>query len=879
MHGQSLFAKHTKNIDPAIAKEITLAHEKGAYAEAVDMAHANAIAKYKQKDYENAITYGLIEILVLEEQGAVSEDYLQALYNLGRFYYLNNNYEAAIDSHEKVIRINFSDETVGRSFFDIGNCYFALGDYFNAVDHYKIAISHIKSSGNKRLLIRRSLDLSNRYEQINTPESLQDKLAILQEVQALSKTEQLSDGDYYALYNSLASYYHNDETFDFERSKYYQLKFFEKATQKDDSLNIARSYSNLGNLYSEVKNDSAIFFFEKALTFYGEEEDVVRTYNNLGYHYLTKAQWQDALTITKRTLGDNQGLGDSDFLLPAIHEIMKRTDKYSVLRSLNIKATAYIKLFQEHNDQGNLNKAMIYLKYADKVIDLLQIESAAQQSKLFWREQASNLYAKAILTSYYLNNNALAFYFNEKNKALLLTESILKNKVTERIPKVLSERDLSFRKEILLLEEKHETAESQSKTKILTQIVQLKKDYQQFMDSLQVHFPQYNTNQQKKAVVSLEEVQQVLKKDMVVVSYVWDTTDPFLDISFAISITKTAMAIYPIAASTANNEMLEAFGMAISRPLETKTDFNSFVSLSHALYLKLFPSEVLRDLLKKKRLVIIPDGDLHMIPFEALITKADQAHYLIEDSELSYTYSMSFLIHNRQNKRNANSTFIGFSPNSFPYTDLAPLSKTASEVATVVAIIDGDVRAGSEATKASFLSESADYKIVHLATHASSGSDPWVAFSDAKLEANELYTFKTQSDLIVLSACNTSTGIMAHGEGVMSLARGFFYAGANSVVSTLWNVSDQAASFIMKDFYEELAAGNSKSESLRAAKLDYLKTHSLSDASPYYWASFVLIGDTDAVPLDRDFTLGIIVLVVFGSMLFFFLLRRKRNCQ
>lgn len=238
---------------------------------------------------------------------------------------------------------------------------------------------------------------------------------------------------------------------------------------------------------------------------------------------------------------------------------------------------------------------------------------------------------------------------------------------------------------------------------------------------------------------------------------------------------------------------------------------------------------------------------------------------------------MSFLMHNKENKRNSTSKFIGYSPNTFPYTELTPLSKTASEISSIKDIIDGELRLGEKATKNAFLTESGNYEIVHLATHANSGSEPWVAFSDAKLDAKELYTFKTQSDLIVLSACNTSTGVVARGEGVMSLARGFFYAGANSVVSTLWNVSDQAASFIMKDFYKELAAGNSKSESLQAAKLNYLNTHSLSDASPYYWASFVLIGETAATPVKPNFTLGVILLVVFGSMLFFFLLRRKRN--
>ena len=112
-----------------------------------------------------------------------------------------------------------------------------------------------------------------------------------------------------------------------------------------------------------------------------------------------------------------------------------------------------------------------------------------------------------------------------------------------------------------------------------------------------------------------------------------------------------------------------------------------------------------------------------------------------------------------------------------------------------------------------------------------------------KLSLFEIYELKCRNDLVVLSACDTSRGKLYESEGVTSLARAFFYAGAKSVVSTLWSVNDRSTSIIMTEFYKELLKGKRKDEALRQAKLSYLESADPEYQHPYYWAGFIAMGD------------------------------------
>ncbi|MEL7145770.1 MAG: CHAT domain-containing protein, partial [Bacteroidota bacterium] len=254
------------------------------------------------------------------------------------------------------------------------------------------------------------------------------------------------------------------------------------------------------------------------------------------------------------------------------------------------------------------------------------------------------------------------------------------------------------------------------------------------------------------------------------------------------------------------------------------------------------------------------------IPFEALITDPSKGQYLIQSADISYAYSMSFLYHNDNILRSPSEELIAFSPIDFKTEGLASLKETETEVKEISNLYGGIVYSGQEASKSQFLAVSDNYGLIHLATHAQAGKNPWIAFSDGKMGANELYTFDNQAELVVLSACNTFAGKLVAGEGFISLARGFFYSGANAIVASLWNVNDQSASLIIQNFYANLQMGLGKSDALRGAKLRFLEENSLSAASPYYWASFTLMGNTAPLPASEN-KYGLLLLAL--SALFF----------
>ena len=158
------------------------------------------------------------------------------------------------------------------------------------------------------------------------------------------------------------------------------------------------------------------------------------------------------------------------------------------------------------------------------------------------------------------------------------------------------------------------------------------------------------------------------------------------------------------------------------------------------------------------------------------------------------------------------------------------------------------------------------YRTIHFATHAVLGDEirgatqPALVLSPnngggypGMLRFSDILDLKLNADLVVLSACNTRLGKLRTGEGLVGLTRAFMYAGADSVVVSLWNVLDQSTSMLMQRFHQRLKDGESKAEALRQAKLDIMKesvklkatgTHE-SLASPFFWAPFILVGDWD----------------------------------
>ena len=187
--------------------------------------------------------------------------------------------------------------------------------------------------------------------------------------------------------------------------------------------------------------------------------------------------------------------------------------------------------------------------------------------------------------------------------------------------------------------------------------------------------------------------------------------------------------------------------------------------------------------------------------------------------------------------------------------DFSPLPHSEEEVLGISSYFPmerKDIFIEQEAKEENFKRSSLkDYGIIHFACHGflseeypfrsalvlSLDDDP---AEDGFIQVRELYNLRLRADLVVLSACQTGRGRMERGEGLLGLPRIFFYAGAKSVLSTLWKINDESTAMFMSWFYRYLSEGEDIAQALRLAKLRMLNS---KYRHPFYWASFVLNGD------------------------------------
>ena len=284
-----------------------------------------------------------------------------------------------------------------------------------------------------------------------------------------------------------------------------------------------------------------------------------------------------------------------------------------------------------------------------------------------------------------------------------------------------------------------------------------------------------------------------------------------------------------------------------------------------------------------RRLILIPDGVLHYLPFEAL-PQGDLDRYLVEDFAISYSPSLTVLAQLRNPRGGLDSPgradLLVFASPEFRNVlearagtpaasamtrflheaenwPIAPLGFAAQEARAIMqyAGAGSAVYTGTQASEGRLKTLPLDrFRVVHFSTHAVvSESQPSRSAlvlaagpqekEDGFLQAREIYRLVLPSELVVLAACQTARGPILSGEGVQGLAQAFFYAGAHSVIASLWNINDERTSRFMAALYRHLSEGLSKSDALRAAKLDLLGNS--STRAPRFWAPFVLIGEAD----------------------------------
>lgn len=235
-----------------------------------------------------------------------------------------------------------------------------------------------------------------------------------------------------------------------------------------------------------------------------------------------------------------------------------------------------------------------------------------------------------------------------------------------------------------------------------------------------------------------------------------------------------------------------------------------------------------------RRLIIVPFGALHYIPFHAL---HDGARYVIEEREVAYAPSALVLEHclARTPMSLNRALLLGVADEATP--------RVRDEIQSLVPLFPQALPLlDEEATLGSLLEEAPRADVLHLACHGQFRPDnplfSSLKLSDGWLTVREAAKINLNCGLVTLSACETGVSHVAPGEELLGLASAFLSAGAPSLLLSLWTVDDEATARLMKSFYERLRAGTSPASALQQAQLEQLKT----EAHPYFWSPFVLVG-------------------------------------
>ncbi|HEY0728826.1 MAG TPA: CHAT domain-containing protein, partial [Pyrinomonadaceae bacterium] len=334
----------------------------------------------------------------------------------------------------------------------------------------------------------------------------------------------------------------------------------------------------------------------------------------------------------------------------------------------------------------------------------------------------------------------------------------------------------------------------------------------------------------------LEYLQQQLREDDALVEYaaLGDELLAFVvtrdEVHVTRNLTSVAAIVEHLNALRFQIETLRFGARAIRRHLPTLTQkTNVHLRQLHDLLIR-----PLKPTLEQRNLIIVPYGALHYLPFHAL---HDGDKYLIEHSEISYAPSAATLqqcLERGEHDLNR-ALLMGVSDEQTPRitNEIQSLSEVFPEAKAFV---------GESATTEALRQNATRASVVHLACHGQFRSDnplfSALRLADGWFTVRDAYGLKLDRALVTLSACETGANVIAPGDELIGLARGFFSAGARSVLLSLWMVDDETTAQMMVDFYRQMMSGRTLSAGLRAAQVKMLE----QNPHPFFWSPFVLVG-------------------------------------
>jgi len=537
-------------------------------------------------------------------------------------------------------------------------------------------------------------------------------------------------------------------------------------------------------------------------------------------------------------------------------------------------------LFESHyldNDQEGGRNVL------DKLLPIMRyfiIENNSDSHIEFWAEENISVLEKGLKFAYQYEDYDLAFRLIEENKSNLLVKDMITHQLRSSAgyenSYVQQERELIYeisRLRSLIISVTSEEEKEELNKEIVHNELELEK-VKVNLESVDQDYVDVKYNLNRPDLVTYQS--SLTNNECVVEFFIG------LDNIYQIFITPDKVMLL----KEDNPVDIRNDVQVLFESNSTNADVITVDSISSQVFNKLGLEKLKEFAPNCKRLKIIPDDYLSNVSFGQLNDNEGQA--LVDDYSIEYQYSSNLdrILDERQNEKTTKS-FIGYayeSKNAAIAMDIRSCSTTAltnllcskKELSAIQSIVSDD-KIGVIENKLDFVNYCSNAKVIHLATHACvDAEDPEnsrLYFGGEFLTSYELKLLNLNSELVVLSACETGYGDIVSGEGSMSISKAFFQAGTKSTLVSLWPVDDCSTSQLMELFYTELKTGLPKDEALRQAQLKYRQTANPAFTAPYYWAGFVVVGDTSPVwsssIFDLKWILGIglaIVLIVIAFL-------------
>jgi CHAT domain-containing protein len=669
------------------------------------------------------------------------------------------------------------------------------------------------------------------------------------------------------------------------------------ANKINDNSTQIKVLNNIGTIYSYLKeNTKALSYFQSGFNKAQEIQDLEemsRILNNIGIVYSQLGNYEESTKYYQSAIDLALGIKGGKILWEAYLEIAnayKNQNKFDCALD-NYKKS--ISVIEKIRSGINLEELKATYLGTDKrieayqgIIDLL-IKLNQKDPEKSYEKEAFNYLERAKARSFLDSIEVSKINMSEGiSQKLLNQETDLMNEISKLYIKLLTPQ--------LSLEQRNN-------------INKELENYEEQLDSLKREIrtasPAYANLRYPKTITLSETQSGLLDKETAFFEYIMAKEN-----SYAFVITRNQLKIFPLPERKEIQRLVREHLTAIT-DVQNK-DFH----LGYRLFNDLVRPGL--DENKIKKIIFVPDDVLYFLPFETLLTKENSREWLIRKYSIAYVPSLSSLreLIDRKNTSglrpqkdilaigdpsfganevkiptgSSNDIFQNYSSNAdYKFSRLKYSGVEIEKIASLFKPNRRDILERDQASEENVKRQNlSDYKIIHFATHALI-DDKKPARSaivltldpnpkeDGFLQTREVFNLKLNADLVTLSACQTGLGQLIRGEGIEGLNRAFFYAGASSVLLSLWAINDQASYQLIERFYFHLRSSESITNALRRAKLEMIESGVL--AHPYYWGSFIVTGETDKVIFPRNINKWILVTVSLcaGLALFIIIMNRE----